>query len=194
MPNLSCDRRVRKTKLALRNALAKLMIEKRIQSITVKELCERCDINRGTFYLHYTDVPDLLYKIEAELLVQMEELLHGFSLLEITPEKQNPVLFVIFSYLAENADICRVLLSENGDIAFVEKVKNVVRLKFMDEWSQRFPMSKNDKSDFIYTFIVSGSIGVLQKWLVEPSSHTPAAMAELIEAIVVKGVIALTEK
>lgn len=193
MPNPSNDRRVRKTKLALRNALAKLMIEKRIQSITVKELCEKCDINRGTFYLHYTDVPDLLYKIEAELLEQMEELLSGFSLLQVTPDKQNPVLYVIFSYLAENADICRVLLSENGDIAFVEKVKDVVRHKFMDEWSRRFPMTKNDKSDFIYNFIVSGSIGVLQKWLVEPSSYTPAAMAELIEAIVVKGVIALTE-
>lgn len=73
-----------------------------------------------------------------------------------------------------------MLLSENGDIAFVGKAKNVVRLKFMDEWNKRFPMAKNDKSDFIYTFMVSGSIGVLQKLLVEPSTHTLAVMAELI--------------
>lgn len=192
MPKPTTDRRVRKTKLALRNALAKLMSEKHIQSITVKELCQVCDINRGTFYLHYTDVPDLLFNIEAELMEQMESLLRDYSLLDVQNSDNGSVLNIIFTFLADNADICRVLLSENGDIAFVEKVKAVVRQKFMHEWSQQFPMIDNDISDFIFTFIVAGSIGVLQNWLISPTSHTPQSMATMIEAIVVKGVIALT--
>ena len=51
------DRRVRKTKSQLRKGLARLMQEKSIGEITVKELVEEVDINRSTFYLHYSDIP-----------------------------------------------------------------------------------------------------------------------------------------
>ena len=50
------DRRVRKTKAQLRRGLARLMQEKSINEITVKELVDEVDINRSTFYLHYTDI------------------------------------------------------------------------------------------------------------------------------------------
>ena len=57
------DRRIRKTKAQLRRGLAKLLKEKTIKEITVKELVEEVDINRSTFYLHYTDIYDLQHKI-----------------------------------------------------------------------------------------------------------------------------------
>ena len=50
------DRRIRKTRAQLRKGLAELMQEKSVSEITVKELVERVDINRSTFYLHYTDI------------------------------------------------------------------------------------------------------------------------------------------
>ena len=53
------DRRVTRTRRLLRQALVKRMREKSVSSITVKELCDECDINRGTFYAHYRDVYDL---------------------------------------------------------------------------------------------------------------------------------------
>ena len=67
------DRRVRKTKAQLRAGLARLMQKKSIKEITVKELVEEVDINRSTFYLHYTDIYQMLESIEAEL---MEEITH----------------------------------------------------------------------------------------------------------------------
>ena len=53
------DRRVRKTKRQLRLALMKLMAEKSVKDISVRELAAIADINRGTFYIHYKDVYDL---------------------------------------------------------------------------------------------------------------------------------------
>ena len=50
------DRRVRKTRAQLRAGLARLLQKKSIKEITVKELVEEVDINRSTFYLHYTDI------------------------------------------------------------------------------------------------------------------------------------------
>ena len=58
------DRRIRRTKRLLRQALAELMNEKDFKDITVKEITDRADLNRGTFYFHYTDTYDLREKIE----------------------------------------------------------------------------------------------------------------------------------
>ena len=61
------DRRVRRTKALLLQGLIQLMEEKDIKDISVKELSDLADINRGTFYLHYSDVYNMLGKIEEEL-------------------------------------------------------------------------------------------------------------------------------
>ena len=61
------DRRVRKTKNQLRTGLARLMKKKNIGQITVKELVDDVDINRSTFYLHYSDIPSLLKEIEDDI-------------------------------------------------------------------------------------------------------------------------------
>ena len=62
------DRRIAKTKILLENSLIKLMIEKGFDKISIKDLCEEADINRGTFYLHYKDKYDLLEQKEDEIL------------------------------------------------------------------------------------------------------------------------------
>jgi AcrR family transcriptional regulator len=123
---------VRKTRGQLRQGLVRLMREKSIQDITVKELCEECDINRGTFYLHYTDVYQLLHSIEDELLEEFERVLDGLTaqsvLAAATP---SPAMCSMFELLADNADMCLVLLCHNGDMAFLEKVKDIVRLRVL---------------------------------------------------------------
>ena len=62
------DYRTRVTKMLIRKAFTDMLKEKPIQSITIKELCETAGINRGTFYSHYSDIYDLLEKLEEELM------------------------------------------------------------------------------------------------------------------------------
>ena len=50
------DRRVRRTREQLKRALTQLLLEKPVREITVRELTDRADVNRGTFYAHYTDL------------------------------------------------------------------------------------------------------------------------------------------
>lgn len=68
------DRRIKRTRYLLVHALTSLMLKKSIKDITVKELCESVDINRGTFYLHYKDIYDMLEQTEQGLLEQFEGL------------------------------------------------------------------------------------------------------------------------
>ena len=71
------DRRVRKTRAQLRQGLAELLKEKSLKEITVKELVEKVDINRSTFYLHYADIYDMMEKIENELTGDIEDLIRS---------------------------------------------------------------------------------------------------------------------
>ncbi|NLJ89833.1 MAG: TetR/AcrR family transcriptional regulator, partial [Clostridiales bacterium] len=67
------NRSVIKTKRKLKVGLLSLLKERPATEITVKELCELVDINRGTFYYHYTDIYDMIDKIEEEFFEEFNE-------------------------------------------------------------------------------------------------------------------------
>ena len=69
------DRRCLKTQKAIKNALVELMSEKDISQITVKELAQRADINRKTFYTHYTSIYDVSGEIENEMIQNLKRLI-----------------------------------------------------------------------------------------------------------------------
>ena len=77
--NDTMDRRIRKTRAALKGALANLMLVKQVKDISVRELTDLADVNRGTFYLHYKDVFDLLEKTEDDILEEFKETLNEFD-------------------------------------------------------------------------------------------------------------------
>lgn len=74
------DRRSDKTKKLLENALIKLIIEKGFDRISIKDLTEEADINRGTFYIHYKDKYDLLELKEEEVLKEFKEIFVIYSI------------------------------------------------------------------------------------------------------------------
>ena len=83
------DHRIRVTKMLIRRAFTEILRNKPIQSISVKELCETAGINRGTFYSHYTDIYDLMKKMEEEMLEDFQQALQ--PLLEVHEEDMTPV-------------------------------------------------------------------------------------------------------
>ena len=54
------DRRVKYTKMVLEDSFIKLLEKKDISQISITEICDNADINRATFYAHYSDQNDLL--------------------------------------------------------------------------------------------------------------------------------------
>jgi len=65
------DYRIEKTKRSIYNAFIELRARKPLEKITVKELCEKAQINKSTFYVYYHDVYDLSDKIENEVLSEV---------------------------------------------------------------------------------------------------------------------------
>ena len=114
------DRRVRKTRAQLRQGLAELLKEKSLKEITVKELVEKVDINRSTFYLHYADIYDIdeevagkAMKLAKKLAGHMTEVLgcDGFNILQNNHEVAGQTVFHFHMHL-----IPRYQNAKNNDI------------------------------------------------------------------------------
>ena len=180
------DRRIRKTKDVLKKSLITLMGEKSINSITVKELCEKADINRGTFYLHYKDVFHMLEEIEKELYEEFQDMILSH---EISPDKieTKPILEDIFTFIAQNSDFCIVVLCERGDMVFVKKIVSIIYEKGYSDWSNIFKKNDKDLFDKYYSFILYGAIGLIDYWLKNGLKESPEYMAMLTESIILNG-------
>lgn len=202
MKGETLDRRIRKTRRVIRQCLTELLKTKRIQDITVREISEKADINRGTFYLHYRDIFDLMEQIENELLEELADVLNHFKVSDLL---SNPALVFtrVFQLVKENNDMVSILIGQNGDINFVNRLKDIVREKCLKDWMELFRpgadggrqtsrSSQNtllDDSAFeaYYSFTVTGCIGLVQYWLDSGLKETPEQLASLVEQIISKG-------
>jgi len=178
MKEIKQNRKTQYTKMMLKDSLIELMKEKPIPQITIKELCEKADINRSTFYVHYADQYQLLKSIEDETLSWVKEIIAGFS---GKLEKKDFIMNIekIFEYLIENKNHIQVLMSEQGDIDFQRNL-----LIFIYEqcgtWLMNDLGADVSKSELYFVFLVNGSVGLVQHWLKTGMVETAREMSEFI--------------
>ena len=147
------DRRVRKTKRQLRLALMKLMADKSIKDISVRELAAIADINRGTFYIHYKDVYDLLSSLEDELADGLVAVCRRHNAKD-SEGKTYPYLMELYQYIEQNSDLCHVLLGKNGDIAFTDRICHILRDEFLYDFLAYYYPNDPEMLDYFCSFIV----------------------------------------
>ena len=172
------DRRVKYTKMVIKESFIALLERKDIPQITIKEICENADVNRATFYAHYTDQYDLMRKIQDELFDNVGMYLSDYTHDEV-PAVPVDNVERIFEYIKENARLCKLLLSERGDIHFQKRVMTLVYEKSISELVKNGAISKED-ADYVYAFTLTGCIGAIQKWLNDDMKKSPRFMAEML--------------
>ncbi len=172
------NRRVQLTKKMVKESFIRLLEEKEISDITIKELCEKADINRSTFYAHYSDQYDLMCKIQDELIENVEVYLTPYIHDEME-DVSVEIVERIFEYVRENAQICRLLLSERGDLNFQKRVLNLVYGRYISELRKTLALNRED-AEYVYAYSITGCIGVIQKWLNDDMKKSPRFMAEIV--------------
>lgn len=186
------DRRVRYTKMVIRESFISLLEEKDIGDITITGLCKKADINRTTFYAHYKDQYDLMNEIQNELFDNLGKHLEAYT------ESDIDVVLVgmvkeIFEYLKENARLCKLLLGEKGDFHFQKRVFLIVYDKVIQDITKYGQVSKDD-AEYIYAFTLTGCVGVIQKWLNDDMIVSTKRMAEMIIELTMANIIAQKNK
>lgn len=183
------DRRTRRTKKLLTEAFIELLSVKKLNEITVKELCDKADVNRGTFYLHYQDIYDLKRQIETDLYDELVNLIRPFSNVKELDSYQ--LFYNLFLYTKKNEALFRSFLGPNGDISFLTNLKTLFKEYYLSALLQGRTLDITMNLQYAYDFISSGFTGLVISWLESKHPNSIEEMAKLTSRMVFDGLPAL---
>ena len=183
------DRRVRRTKKLLTQALTELMQQKQVKEITVTELTDLADMNRGTFYLYYKDIFDMLEHIEDSMFQALNEILERHKK-ENVVQKTEPILRDILGFIEENQDMVRVLLSPHGDMNFLHRLNDVLREKCLQFVRRVAPEEGEAQFDYQYSFVVFGTAGLIRAWVNRNCAEPAEQIAQMAGKMIRTGSLA----
>lgn len=108
------DRRVRRSRRAMRTALVELVLEKGFAAVTIEEIADRADVARATFYAHYRDKEELLVDVVRDLTADRERLLPAVEQAQSEGFTGLPVRYV-FEHAEQQRAVYQVILRGEGD-------------------------------------------------------------------------------
>ena len=122
------DRRVKRTCDALQQSLLSLMQHQPLEQITVRELCQKADINRGTFYLHYHDVYELYDAVQMGIMDELARTVETHCAQVREDEDPAPsIILDIFDYFTQNYQACVVIFQQDRSNVFLRRIRSVLR-------------------------------------------------------------------
>lgn len=119
------DRRIRKTKAAISSALLDLLEEKDFAQISINDIAEKANVNRGTIYFHYEDKFDLLDKIIEERLEDLRNVcapIHGDS----TAEELKQYFTAVYQFFEDNYKFFFLMIKRSSTNHFQERFKQLI--------------------------------------------------------------------
>ena len=180
------NRRVRYTKMMLRQSLLELLEQRPIEKITVADLCARADLNRTTFYNYYDSPRALLDQIEQELFEKIRETTDR-SIDSLAQTGLTELLTEILTAARENMDLCRVLFGVHGDPGYIKALMMMVQEEMVDLWKEGSDVGE-DTLRQLYLFAVGGAADLIQDWVQKEGQQSPRELAQLLDRIISRGV------
>lgn len=173
------DRRVRYTKMVLRESLLELLEKKSINAVTITELCRKADINRNTFYAHYQSPEEMLRIIETDFLQEFINKVEN----SLAADEYNDLMYKLCLYIEKNRDICEVIISCRGNGGdFLKRLNDTFRDRTVAKWRK---LSAKDISEMesLYTFIAGGSAALIKEWIDSDFQEGPETVSERIKKL-----------
>lgn len=164
------DPRIRKTKRAIYKAFADLLAEKDINEITIRELAERADINRKTFYNHYSGIHQLLDEVEDELIESFNEAL---SKSDLSSGIKDPLLIYkqLGSILTNELNLRSHFKKFGFNSSLFPKILDALKKSLMSVFSQKLKLDKATLKIAI-EYWAAGQLAVLNLWYREGSQES----------------------
>jgi AcrR family transcriptional regulator len=198
MKGKQTDRRVRRTRRALQDALISLILENGYDSVTIEDITDRADLGRTTFYLHFRDKEELLMKsidaIGEDFIEQHATLLDKTGSAQSALDKlkvalDERILYHIFDHARQNADLYKVMLRGEGSAKASERMRNLIR----DEASKRLQnlpgLEMKVPLDIFALFFSGTLIELVNWWLENDQPYSIEQMVTYFQQLFVYGAI-----
>jgi len=171
--NRNIDRRIRRTRQLIQNALFALMKEMPYPSIRISQITERADISRSTFYLHYETNDDLLLSIVGEIIDEYFQAIDGFN----SASAESPA-FLLFSKWKQNLEKMRLVLDAGMEFHIYQRLRS-----FNDQRSVSLETGNRLLNDYIRTMLDGASFALLIRWTKDNAKVPVRQMDQLFNGL-----------
>lgn len=171
------DRRQLKTRDAIHTALMALMTEKALDEISVTELAKRANVNRKTFYNHYTSIQDVRRELDQQYIDMLFSFVDGENLSDL---HQDPAPFIreLVSAMVRQPVRARLLFESGEHLYLADRIKAYF-LPYMEKLAAA-QGKRPEYVAYVLDYSVNGTLALLNRWIHETSQMEPAAFAEMV--------------
>jgi AcrR family transcriptional regulator len=200
MTDKPTDRRVRRTRHALENALISLILEKGYDAVTIEEITDRADLGRTTFYLHFRDKEELLMTaidtmIEDFLVQHDTQPLTKQKILQNTqpgPERftqYGHLIKQIFVHAQENADLYKVMLRGEGSRKAIQRLTEISKHEFLRRMRNYPDLQSKVPLDVLAVHFTGSILELVTWWLEENKPYSIDEMVSYFQQMFVFGAL-----
>jgi AcrR family transcriptional regulator len=181
------DRRVRRTRRILGDALLELIVEQGYEQTTVQDVLDRADVGRSTFYAHFRDKDALLMAGFDEMAEQLRTDLAAMAP-GIPPEPGQPVQ-ALFLHAYRNQPVYTALCGRRGGPAFRRRLHDLVAGLLREHLTPHLAAARADLPvDVVVEFATGAALGLLVWWVDSGYREHPQRMAHLYQRLAAPGV------
>lgn len=155
------DRRTQYSLKVIKDSLFSLLNEKKLSAITVTDLCQRAEINRGTFYRYFNNIPDLFDQIEDDFLVTIQKALEPKGSDAKADSYYGPLLLCI----QDHTDLLRFLLISDSSSRIIEKLMLQQKETLLHALCTVYPALTRLDAEYLFEYLMGGFIYLITKWL-----------------------------
>lgn len=178
------DRRVKRTKKALRDALLSLLEKKPITEISVTELTTLADVNRATFYFYYTDLLDMLQQIQNEAYQSFKEVISESTPSITTIEGFTDYAESLLTYCKEHEALVKFIIKNDTNNQLYKQIQTLM-LNNIPNSKEVFDV--NNPARYSTNYILNAMVGIMIDWMDEGMKIPPHELAEFCAHIYLNG-------
>ena len=185
--SISVDRRIRKSKAALKEALLTLMQTKDFKKISITDIVRLADLNRGTFYKHFQYKEELLEEIIDDVMKGLTESYRApYEKLENFDVSQLTVSAIkIFTHVSTYTNFYTLLGKSNSLTGFQTRIcDKLTQLLFQDLSQSRAPLNPKTNPKMLASYQAYAIWGMIIEWIDSEFLYTSDYMAEQLLLIV----------
>ncbi|WP_308722301.1 TetR/AcrR family transcriptional regulator [Paenibacillus polysaccharolyticus] len=183
-PSEAMDRRIRKSKAALKEALLHLMQKRHFKEISISDIVQLADLNRGTFYRHYQYKEDLfneiLHDVTQDLVTSFRKPYEGMKEFQVGLMPSSAI--TIFEHVHQHAQFYTLVVQSEASSSFQRMICDVLRDLSLQDLNHIFPPHINP--ELLASYQSHAIFGMIMEWIRQDFKHSPTYMAEELFKII----------
>ncbi len=176
------DKRVIRTKKAIKSALFKLLETKELSSVTISELTAEANVNRRTFYTHYRNITDILDEVEGDLVAALKKLTEKFDAEDYEQSAYN-IFIGLHHIIIADFDNYFHLIRVDTRGTLTTRLKNVIK-HHVDNLLLTLTIKRGGWGAAVSAFIVGGFFNLYMEWYLNPDNIPLEEAARLASGMV----------